>query len=177
MPNYLPTHKKNFLNEFNVSKFEIQPGAIVKFTYVNEEKEITKPLVVVLNPLYKGNMHAIRIDEVMPDKVQKLVDTIKLWYSRKLEQKVHQRLPLVKVNVGSPRTFYENTLIHVLPRLLKTDDVYREYKLNRVSSLRLIEYRFNLQEQIDEKAAKKKEREKRLMDEAIKRVRSGRNIV
>ena len=173
MPNYLTAHKKNFLLEINFSKADLQPGAIVQFTYLNEEKKITKPLVVVLNPIYQGNMHAIRIDEILPKNVQKLVDEIKLWYSKRLDDKVNQRLPLVKVNVGSPKSFYEQKLRKLIPKLLKTEDCYREYKLNRMSAVKLIQYRFELQEELDAKLLAKKLKEKKLMDDAIKRVRAG----
>ena len=173
MTSYLIAHKKNFINENNVSKADLQPGAIVQFTYIDEDKKMTKPIVVVLNPLYHNNMHGIRIDEILPSKVQHLVTEIKLWYSRRLNEKVNQRLPLLKVNVGTPRSFYENKLRALLPKLLKTEDCYREYTSNRISALRLIEYRFELKEREDAILAAKKAKEKKLMEEAIRRVRAG----
>jgi len=173
MANYLMAHKKNFINENNVSKADLAPGAIIQFTYLDEDNKMTKPLVVVLNPMYHGNMHGIRIDEILPSKVQNLVTEIKLWYSRRLNEKVNQRLPLIKVNVGTPRSFYENKLRALIPKLLKSEDCYREYKLNHISALRLIEYRFELKEREDAMLAAKKAKEKKLMEEAIRRVRAG----
>ena len=123
--------------------------------------------------MYQGNLHAIRIDEILPKNVQKLVTEIKLWYSKRLNEKVHQRLPLLKVNVGSPKSFYETKLRLLLPKLLKSEDCYREYKLNRISALRLIEYRFELQEKENALLEAKKKKERQLMDEAIKRVKAG----
>ena len=174
MANYLTVHKKNFLSESAISKSDLAPGAIIQFTYLNENKEMTKPIVVVLNPVYHNNLHAVRIDEILPSRVQTLVNEIKLWYSRKLNEKVNMRLPLVKVNVGTPKSFYETKLRPLLPKLLKTEDCYREYKLNRISALRIVEYRFDLKEKEDAIKLAKKLREKKLMEDAIRKVRAGR---
>jgi len=172
MTNYLMVHKKNFINEIATAKANLQPGAIIQFTYVAEDRKMTKPIVVVLNPMYQQHLHAIRIDEIHPAKVQRLVNEVKLWYSRKLNEKVHQRLPLLKVNVGSPRLFYESKLKALIPKLLKTEDCYREYKLNHITALKIVEYRFDLQEKEDALALAKKAKEKRLMEDAIRRVRA-----
>jgi hypothetical protein len=173
MTNYLQAHKKNFLSESTVNKSDLAPGAIIQFTYLDEDKQMTKPVVVVLNPVYHGNLHAIRIDEIQPIRVQRLVEEIKLWYNRRLNEKVNTRLPLVKVNVGTPRSFYENKLKLLIPKLLKSEDCYREYKLNRISALRVIEYRFDVKEREDAAIAAKKLKEKKLMEDAIRRVRAG----
>lgn len=174
MTSYLAAHKKNFINEIITSKNNLVPGVVTWFTYLDEDNQITKPVVVVLNPMYQGHMHGIRIDEIQPIRVQRLVNEIKLWYSRRLEEKVNQRLPLLKVNVGSPRSFYESKLKLLLPKILKTEDCYREYKLNRISAMKVIEYRFDLQEDMDAETARKKLREKKLMEDAIRKVRAGR---
>ncbi len=173
MTNYLVAHKKNFLKENNVSKADLVPGAIIQFTYLDEDRKMTKPLVVVLNQAYQGNIHAIRIDEILPKNVQRLVEEIKLWYSKRLNEKVNQRLPLLKVNVGTPKSFYENKLRALIPKLLKTEDCYREYKLNRISALRVIEYRFDVKEKEDAALEAKRLKEKKLMEDAIRKVRAG----
>jgi len=173
MPNYLLAHKKNFVNELITSKANLVPGVITRFTYLDENDLMTKPIVIVLNPMYHGNLHGIRIDEILPSRVQKLVTEIKLWYSKRLNEKVNQRLPLIKVNVGTPKSFYESKLKILIPKHLKTEDCYREYKLNRISALRVIEYRFDLQDELDAQIAAKKAREKRLMEIAVLRVRRG----
>lgn len=175
MPNYLLAHRKNFLTEIAMSKSSLAPGVVVWFTYLDEDKQITKPVAIVLNPLYQGNLHALRIDEIPPVRVQRLVEEIKLWYSRKMNDKANQRLPLLKVNVGSPKTFYESKLRLLMPKILKTEDCYREYKLNRISAMKVIEYRFDLQERLDEKEVERKAKEKRLMEDAIRKVRAGRS--
>jgi len=173
MTNYLAAHKKNFLSEIITSKNNLVPGVITQFTYLDENNKITKPIVIVLNPAYHNNLHGIRVDEILPERVQKLVTEIQLWYSKRLNEKVNQRLPLLKVNVGSPKSFYESKLKVLIPKILKSENCYREYKLNRISSMRVIEYRFDLQEKLDAKETAKKMREKKLMEDAIRRVRAG----
>ena len=69
------------------------------------------------------------------------------------------RLPLVKVNVGPPKAFYHTHLKPIMRGGLKKADPYREYKLNRITNLTLIEYRFDLVEKVREKAEKKRQRE------------------
>jgi hypothetical protein len=174
MTNYLSEHKKNFLKETMISKSDLQPGAIIQFIYIDEDNKMTKPLVVVLNQAYMGNLHGIRIDEIQTQRVQRLVNEINLWYSHRLNEKVRQRLPLLKVNLGLPRTFYETKLKHLIPKLLKTEDCYREYKLSRISALKIVEYRFDLKERQDAIVEKKKQREKQLMTDAVKRVKANR---
>lgn len=174
MTSYLSAHKKNFISLHILNPADLKPGALIRFTYLDQEKKITSPIVVVLNPIYHGNMHAIRIDEIPPARVQRFVYEIELWYSKHINAKVNQRLPLLKVNVGSPRSFYESKLKRLLPAVLK-EECYREYTVNRMSALKIIEYRFDLQEDIDAEKEAKKLREKKLMEDAIRRVRANQS--
>ena len=174
LANYLELHKKNFLSEQPFNKTNLQPGAIIWFTYIDDEKKTTKPLVIVLNPVWHGNMHVLRIDEIRPEVVEKLVQQVDLWFNKRLNQQADLRLPLLKVNVGSPKSFYESKLKPLLPKLVKTElpELYREYTINRISNVKLIEYRFTLQEQRDEAALAKKEKEALLMKQAIDKVKA-----
>ena len=174
LPNYLELHKKNFLSEQPFNKTDLRPGSIIQFTSIDDEKKTTKPLVIVLNPLWHGNMHVLRIDEIKPAVVEELVKQIDLWFSWRLNQQAKLRLPLLKVNVGSPMSFYQSKLKPMLPKLVKTElpELYREYTVNRISNVKLIEYRFTLQEQRDEAALAKKEHEALLMKQAIDKVRA-----
>lgn len=172
MADFLSAHKKNVVREFVFSKSDLKPGAIIQFNYVDKKKATSKPLVLVLNPMFQGNLHGIKLDMIPPIRLQRLVKEIDVWYSNALNAKVRQRLPLLKVNVGSPKSFYENILRPLLPAILRTIHCYREYRVNHITGLKLYEYKFQVVE--DERLAEeaRKQRERSLMDYAIKWVRN-----
>jgi hypothetical protein len=170
---YLAQHRKNILNESIVSKSSIETGAIVSFTYINEQKKISKPLVLVLNPHFQNTMHGLKIDEISVPILQRLVTTIRLWYSKRLNELVGMRLPLVKVNVGPPKAFYHRVLKPLLQTQLKDESVYREYKLGKISNLKIIEYNFDVYKKVVKEEQEKRKREmQQLLIQADKLERS-----
>jgi len=163
MTTYLAEHKRNIMSEKAFSKGNIPPGAIITFNYTNEEKKTSKPMVLVLNPVWEGHLHGIRIDLIPERTLQRLTDTIKLWYSRKVNEMLRLRLPLLKVNVGPPKMFYEQTLKGIIKRQLKLAEPYREYKINHMSGVKIIEYDFHLKARLDEEAARKKKHDQNML--------------
>ena len=53
-PKYRRTHRKNIIKEATISKNKLEPGHIVRFNYGGKKVTTKRPLVLVLNPSYKG---------------------------------------------------------------------------------------------------------------------------
>lgn len=151
--NHRAHHSKNILLMKPASNSKLEFGSIITFNYIDEHNRPTKPLVLVLNPHYQGNLHGIKLDEVSPTKLQEIVNVVDLWYSKKLNELMRLRLPLLKVNVGSPKQFYNTKMKVLLESKVPKLEVYREYHTNKMRSVQLVDYKFDLQI--------KREREKR----------------
>ena len=154
--NHRTQHNKNIILKTSINRSRLEPGSIVTFNYVDENKRASKPLVLVLNPHYKGNLHGLKLDDISPNKLQELVNVIDLWYSRRLTELLHLRLPLVKVNVGSPKLFYKTKLKHLMETKIPKLDVYREYHSRKMSSLLFVEYQFDLKVKRDKDERRRK---------------------
>ena len=50
-------HRRNIISEKSTTKMKIVPGAIVRFSYSGKDVNDKRPLVLVLNPRYKGQLH------------------------------------------------------------------------------------------------------------------------
>jgi len=117
----------------------------------------------VLNPRWKNNLHGLALEVIKPKLLQEITYTVKLWYSRKLNDAAKLRLPLLKVNVGNPKTFYHAIFRNILEVKLKNVNCYREFVTNRMTNIKIVEYAFKLQEQLDQEAAEKGRNERNLL--------------
>lgn len=160
---YKSLHRKNFIAERVIPMSAIVPGAIITFNYVNEDKEFTKQMVLVLNERWKNNLHGLALEFITPKTLQEITTMVRLWYSRKLNEATKLRLPLLKVNVGNPKTFYHAIFKRIIEVKLKKVDCYREFVVNRMTNIKVTDYAYLLQEQIDKEAAENAEKKKVLL--------------
>ena len=54
-------HRRNIISEKSTSKMKIVPGSIIRFNYSGKEVNDNRPLVLVLNPRYRGKLHGLNI--------------------------------------------------------------------------------------------------------------------
>lgn len=162
--NYINSHRRFITSEKRISKNALVPGAITFFTYIDENKKVSKQLVLVLNPIWRGNMHGLILSEIPPMHVQKLAEAVDVYFSKRLNEMAKLRLPLVKVNLGSPKVFYESYLRGYMKRNLKTVEAYREFHLNKMSAVSVVEYRYKVQEEKDLLEAARKEKDRKALE-------------
>ena len=141
-PKYRQTHRKNIIKEATISKNKLEPGHIIRFNYGGKKVTTKRPLVLVLNPSYKGLMHGLNLDYLSESQLKQL------WNQKK---------------IGNPKTFYNSRLKKFLRgKVGSTGVAYRTYTLSSIGGLRIIDYRFEGSNFDDEVRAQAKEDKQRL---------------
>jgi len=137
---YTQKHNRNILREESTSHSKIRHGNIARFRYKGEYARVERPLVLILNPDWKGYLHAISIDAISEDLLEVLFNLIREKDSEKIERLKKLRLPLLRADIGDPLLFYNNTI----KRLIKTHQYtsYRTYKRSGITNIRIIDYKF-----------------------------------
>ena len=70
---YKSLHRRNIISEKSSSKMKIVPGSIVRFSYSGKEVNDSKPLVLVLNPRYRGMLHGLNVSYLTESNLRKLL--------------------------------------------------------------------------------------------------------
>ena len=84
MPKY--NHSKNIISEAASSKSKIQSGDIVMFNYSGKKVTTKRPLVLVLHPNWKGQLHGLNLDYIPEGVLKKLWEMTKLTVQGKIEK-------------------------------------------------------------------------------------------
>jgi hypothetical protein len=138
-PDFTRIHNRNILSEQATVLSKISPGHIVRFNYTGEHARIDRPLVLVLNPAYKGYLHGISLDAISDDTLEVLYDIIKETIADKIAKLTKLRLPLIKADIRDPKLFYERKIRSFV---LGKNNPYRTYIRANITSTRIIDYRF-----------------------------------
>lgn len=143
MPNYISQHIKNTISKKPISKSDLLPGMIVEFNYSGIENKTKKPMVIVLNPKWEGNLHGLKLNSISEITLKKLIDIVDTKYSGKLNKITKEKIEILNSNISSPISFYYGTLKEFLLKENVIDGAYREYIVSKISLLRVINYNFN----------------------------------
>jgi len=139
------THKRNILKETRATPSTIQPGHIIRFNYrgVKNSKNVhePRPLVLVLNSRYKGDMHAIALRVLSPRNIKQLANMVRDTIADKAAKYLNLRLPRIKSNINNPYKFYHSTLKKFIDRSVKGNP-YRTYKNTGISAITIVDYKF-----------------------------------
>ena len=136
-------HKKNIITETASRPSKLQPGHIIRFNYSGKNVTSKKPLVLVLNPKFKGQLHGINLDYIPEGTLSQLWKMVDITLQGKIAKLVKLNLPLLKADIGNPRAFYNSRLKKFLKsKLGSTGVAYRTYDSSKLGSVRIIDYRF-----------------------------------
>ena len=143
MPNRTYNHKKNILNEQASSKGKLESGDIIFFNYSGKKVTTKRPMVLVLHPNWKGQLHGLNLDYIPEPVLKQLWELTKLTVAGKVEKLIKLRLPLLKADIGNPKQFYNSRLKSFLKgKLGSTRVAYRTYNVNSVGGVKKVDYRF-----------------------------------
>jgi len=160
-PKYKATHRKNIITEASIGKNKLEPGHIVMFNYGGKKVTTKRPMVLVLNPSYKGMMHGLNLDYLSESVLKQLWKLTKLELAGKVQKLIKLRLPLVKADIGNPNTFYKTRLKKFLRgKVGSTGVAYRTYTKTSIGGLKVIDYRFEGSDFDDEVRANAKDLKK-----------------
>lgn len=136
-------HRRNIISEKSITKMKVVPGAIVRFNYSGKNVNDNKPLVLVLNPRYRGKLHGLNVSYIPESVLKQMLDLVRETTQGKIQRLIKLRLPLLKPDIGNPYSFYHSRLKGFLKsKLGKTSDAYRTYTYSGVGAIRIIDYKF-----------------------------------
>ena len=82
-------HTRNIIKEESVSRSKIQAGSIIRFKYTGRVVHDKNPLVLVLNPSWKRQLHGININYLSKSQVDKVSELVKKSLGTKLLNKIN----------------------------------------------------------------------------------------
>lgn len=142
---FTETHKRNILRESRATPSTIKPGHIIRFNYrgVKNSKNVhePRPLVLVLNPRYKGHLHGIALRQLSPRNIKQLANLVRDSIADKAAKYLKLRLPRLRANINDPYKFYHNTLKKFLDKNVKLNP-YRTYINSGITSITIVDYKF-----------------------------------
>ena len=153
-------HSKNVINEASSAKGKIVSGDIIFFNYSGKKVTTKRPMVLVLHPNWKGHLHGLNLDYIPETTLKKLWELTKVTVAGKVEKLIRLRLPLLKADIGNPKSFYNSRLKKFLTgQLGKTGVAYRTYSISAVGGVKKVDYRFegsDFADEVRDKAQEKK---------------------
>ena len=145
-------HKTRIKQRYNYSKSSLEQGMIVEMTYKRRVKkgdptrlETKKYMVVVLNPDYKGYLHAISLENVSSVQLNNLgndwgLDNVSKG-SAIITKGILTGLKIPKIQmVGSSGRFYSAEFAKTKPPII---DSYRTFDVKNVGSVVVVDYEWD----------------------------------
>jgi len=141
---WLRFHERNIIREdATVNLTTLKPGQIVRFNYKGKYARVSRPLVLVLNPYFRGKMHAISLDYISDRLLKILYKLVSEKISGKIQKLTGLRLPLLKADIGNPQTFYDKQMKRFIKSYYEgKESPYRTYERKGMTNVRVIDYRF-----------------------------------
>tara|TARA_B100000131_G_scaffold306091_1_gene332797 strand:+ start:381 stop:839 length:459 start_codon:yes stop_codon:yes gene_type:complete len=136
---YDSQHRRNIISEKSSTKMKIVPGSIIRFSYSGKEVNDNRPLVLVLNPRYRGYLHGLNVSYLTESNLKQLLNLMRETTQGRIKRLLKLRLPLLKADIGDPYKFYHSRLKSYLKG---KPDCYRTYKYNGIGGIRIIDYKF-----------------------------------
>ena len=142
-------HNQRIISQKRVSISGLKPGMIAKFTYKsNTIKNIfdKNPLILFL---YRDNrfnlIHSINLNYLYENDVQNLFEHISKKIPIKLGNKLDGRSTYLEFTKEiKPKQLYESIIKPKLLNMKRTSDCYRTYKINKMSTIRLVNYKLDI---------------------------------
>lgn len=143
LKNHGSTHRKHIISKEIYNKSNLEPGDVAQFNYKGEYAHLVRPIVLVLNPNWKGYLHAITINYIPRDVLNLLHKQIRDTASDVAARLMRLRLPRLKANISDPERFYYTKLKKFIPRYFENaESPYRTYIVKNITSCTRIDYRF-----------------------------------
>jgi len=135
----------NFLNEHNtrvksripILKYDLDPGMIIKCRYSSQDMATGEYILVVLNPSYKGHLHALSLNEFNSRTFLKLANKLG---TTELTGPRFKNNNILALDIDmNPRTIYEGFLKKGMDKEYNTS--YRTLDIKKMSGIMLLEYK------------------------------------
>lgn len=138
--NYNYKHKNNIISEISSKKTTIEPGHIVRFNYKGKDVHEPRPMVLILNPNWKGFLHGLALRDISEKDLKKLAGLVTQKVSNKKNLLTKFKIRRKRYNISQPQKFYKRELKRYLNKTGNTP--YRIYNVKGISSMNIIDYNF-----------------------------------
>ena len=136
--NYLSEHRTKQGRKYQISKAGLQKGMVVSCRYTNKDGQSDNKMIVILNPGYKGKIHALSLSRFSSKKFNKLAEMVGIRVIPKYETRGLE-IPKLAMDQSSNR-FYSAYLKDVKSEY---NDAYRTYFANKLSTPFVVDYKFD----------------------------------
>jgi len=144
-------HNRRILSERVVSLYELLPGQIIRFRYNAVKRYDPNPLVLFLyNDQSKNLIHGINLNYLYELDVQRAFTQISSIVNVGMENNKNNDFIKVQLTKGNVKTgvgaekLYEQFIKPKLFNVGRTKDCYRTYKNNKITTLKLVNYRMDV---------------------------------
>lgn len=146
---YTTQHKAAILNAIPISPRYFEKGMIGGIYYMKKEdgKPVMKKYtILVLQPLFQGKMHALKLSEISRKILLQLFTEHGAAYSVRMNKIRKMNLPKMLMDKSS-KTFYTNVIKKLLKTKLKNS--YRVFTLSNIKTAMVYDYDLTDKIQID----------------------------
>lgn len=137
---FTSVHKTNTINESKITKNQLKAGHIVRFDYRGKNVHERRPLVLILNPQWKSQLHGIALRLLSEKQLLELSRLVQETISDKMKKVITFGKGKNVVTITNPQAFYRRKIKPWLRRLNETP--YRTYNKKGISNTRIIDYKF-----------------------------------
>ena len=148
-------HYRRVLAEHNINRVQLIPGMIVSFRYNSSNRYDPRPLILFLYEDKSAKLiHGLNLNYIQEADVQKIFTMISKQVNIELNYDVFEtgstmvklnKNPKSRVGVGAEK-LYERLIKPRIFNIERTKNCYRTYKSNKVSSIKIINYRLDVVE-------------------------------
>lgn len=135
MANFLNEHNTRVRSKSPILKYDIDAGMIIKCRYANQDMSPGEYILLVLNPNYKGHLHALSLNEFNSRTFRKLAK--RLGTTELTDPRFKNNILALDID-RNPRTIYEGFLKQGMNKEYNTS--YRTMDIKKMSGIMLVEY-------------------------------------
>jgi hypothetical protein len=141
MAQFYNAHKLNIEQDFVVSYNLIQKGMVLEFKYKTLESGIKHYMVVVLNSLYEGKLHALTLNNFTPFIFNRMAEKLGVVYSKRIQKLRLLNIPHLIMEASSKR-FYNADIKPFIEQKGRLNYSYRTFFKNKIGLVNAVNYKF-----------------------------------
>ena len=140
------SHSKRILSEQTIQEKLLLPGLVVRFAYTKPKVYDRRPLVFIFH-VEGGLIHGLNMNYMHESRVQKFAQRAQsitpLMYENVL--KLKKEYPRLQLSTSRKASAVDGKLLYntVMPRDRYYIKAYRTYRLDRATSMKLVNYEIN----------------------------------
>ena len=137
---HLNEHTTRVQNRILIPRTRLEKGMIIEARYTPESGEYRRYVLLILNPLFRNEIHALSLDNFSFIIFDKLAQQEGIRYIPKFKKFKGVNVPKLDIDLSSQR-FYISKLKPRMKNIYKRS--YRTFKFNKFGVMNLVDYKFS----------------------------------